>query len=86
MLRDPEDLTEHDQNRGYLVMDSYLSLMESYYLHNREYGEDLSQERWGRMLRRMFDTPGGRKYWEKRRASFHAEFAKYLDAVGTASG
>ena len=86
MLRDPEDLTEHDQNRGYLVMDSYLSLMESYYLHNREYGEDLSQERWGRMLRRMFDTPGGRKYWQKRKASFHAEFAEYLDTVGTASG
>ncbi len=81
MLRAPETLSEADRNRGYLVMDSYLSLMESYFLHNRQYGEQLSQERWGRMLLRLFDTPGGQEYWRRRRASFHADFAKYLDEL-----
>ena len=80
MLRAPGDLGERDLNRAHLVMDSYLSLMESYYLHNKEYGEQLSQERWGRILSRMLATPGGRNYWKLRRSSFHAEFAQYLDA------
>ena len=79
MLRVPEDLGDRDLDRAHLVMDSYLSLMESYYLHNKEYGEQLSQERWGRILSRMLATPGGRNYWELRRSSFHAEFSGYLD-------
>jgi hypothetical protein len=81
MLRAPEDLGDRDLDRAHLVMDSYLSLMESYYLHNIEYGEQLSQERWGRILRRMFGTSGGRNYWQLRRSSFHGEFAEYLDAM-----
>ena len=79
MLRAPETLDERDLHRGYLVMDSYLSLMESYYLHNKQYSEHLSQERWGRILRRMFSTPGGVLYWQTRNTSFHTEFAQYID-------
>ncbi len=80
MLRQPEDLTAKDLDRAHLVMDSYLSLMESYYLHNQEYGEQLSQERWGRILARMIGTTGGREYWKVRRSYFHSKFAEYLDS------
>ena len=79
VLRDPDSLAPHERDQGFLVMDSYLSLMESYYLHNIEYGEEISQQRWGRMLRRMLSLPGGRRYWSERRASFHDEFAAYID-------
>jgi hypothetical protein len=81
MLRAPDTLNDQDLHKGYLVMDSYLSLMESYYLHNKEYGEELSQQRWGRQLQRMFEAPGGQQYWTLRRSSFHAEFAEYIDSL-----
>ncbi len=81
MLRDPESLSRDELDRGYLVMDAYLSLMESYYLHNLEYGEELSQERWGRMMQRMLSLPGGQKYWSRRRSSFHEQFAEYVDQL-----
>ena len=81
MLRAPDTLTEADRERGYLVMDSFLSLMESYFLHNRQYGEQLSQDRWSRMLRRMFATAGAQEYWRRRRGSFHEDFAVYIDGV-----
>ena len=63
MLRNPESLSRQELDQGYLVMDSYLSLMESYYLHNAEYGEEISQQRWARILRRMLSLTGGQKYW-----------------------
>lgn len=81
MLQASEAQSSSDRDRGYLVMDSYLSLMESYFLHNRQYGERLSQERWSRMLQRLFVTPGGKEYWRRRRSSFHNEFAEYLDGI-----
>lgn len=81
MLRDAEGLTRQEIHQGYLVMDAYLSLLESYFLHNSQYGETLSQERWERLLRRMFQTAGGRKYWEARRESFHRDFSKYVDGI-----
>ena len=62
-------------------MDSYLTLMESYYLHNQQYGEKLSQERWERILARMFSTPGGNEYWHRRRFAYHDEFAAYIDTL-----
>lgn len=80
-LRESDELSEHDRDRGYLVMDSYLSLMESYFLHNRQYGERQSQERWRRTLTRLFGTPGARTYWRRRRWSFHDEFATYVDGI-----
>ena len=83
MLREPETLPRHELDRAYLVMDAYLSLMESYYLHNIEYGEEISQRRWGRILRRMLSLPGGQSYWAERRSSFHDEFAAYVDEVTT---
>lgn len=81
MLRDPEELSRQESARAYLVLDSYLTLMESYYLHNRQYGETLSQERWKRILARIFATPGGQQYWLRRRMAFQDEFARYLDAI-----
>lgn len=81
MLRDAEGLTRQEVHQGYLVMDAYLSLMESYFLHNSEYGERLSQERWERLLRRFFQTAGGQKYWVARRDSFHKEFSSYVDGI-----
>ena len=83
MLREPESLPRHELDRAYLVMDAYLSLMESYYLHNIEYGEEISQRRWGRILRRMLSLPGGQRYWAERRSSFHDEFAAYVGEVTT---
>lgn len=80
-LRASDTLSEHDRDRGYLVIDSYLSLMESYFLHNRQYGERQSQERWQRTLARMFRTPGAQTYWQRRRSSFHDEFAAYVDDI-----
>ena len=81
MLRNPESLSRQELDQGYLVMDSYLSLMESYYLHNTEYGEEISQQRWARILRRMLSLTGGQKYWSERRSSFHDQFATYVDQI-----
>lgn len=81
MLRNPESLSRQELDQGYLVLDSYLALMESYYLHNLEYGEEISQQRWGRILRRMLSLPGGRQYWSDRRSSFHDQFATYVDQI-----
>jgi len=81
MLRTPDELSRQESERAYLVLDSYLTLMESYYLHNRQYGETLSQQRWERVLARIFGTPGGRRYWSRRRVAFQDEFAGYLDGI-----
>lgn len=78
-LQSPDTLPPEDLLRGFAVLDAYLSLMESFYLHNREFGEVLSQERWTRMLRRLVGMPGGERYWKERRWQFHAEFAAYVD-------
>ena len=78
MLAAPESLTKADLERAFLVMDSYLALMESYYLHNRQFGEVLSQERWQRVLKQLLNTQGGRAYWPKRQYAFQQEFADYL--------
>lgn len=86
MLRNPEALIKGDLDRGYLVMDSYLSLMESYFLHNREYGEQESQKRWARIISGMLNTPGGRQYWSRRRAYFHDKFALYIDTLVESDG
>ncbi len=79
MLRAPAELSRTEKGRAFIVMDSYMTLMESYYLHNRQYGEKLSQERWERVLGRLFSTPGGNEYWLKRRFGYHDEFATYID-------
>lgn len=81
MLRSPGELSRTEKGRAYIVMDSYLTLMESYYLHNQQYGEKLSQERWERILARMFSTPGGNEYWRRRRFAYHDEFAAYIDTL-----
>jgi len=78
MLRPDHQPDSPGARRGYLVFDAYLSLLESFYLHNREYGERLSQERWQRVLTRLLTTPGGRTYWARRREYFHEEFATYV--------
>jgi hypothetical protein len=55
--------------------------METFYLHNREFGETLSQERWSRMLSRLVAFPGAARYWNERRWQYHAEFATYVDEL-----
>jgi hypothetical protein len=80
-LQTPDALLASDLNSGFAALDAYLALMESFYLHNREFGERLSQERWDRMLRRLFATPGAQRYWRERCWQFHAEFAAYVDAL-----
>jgi hypothetical protein len=79
LLLSPENLNQEQSGRGMLVLDSYLSLMESYYLHNMEYGETLSQERWARILNQILNTPGGIHYWSRRKSFFHAEFSDYIE-------
>lgn len=81
MLRSPTELSRTEKGRAYIVMDSYLTLMESYFLHNRQYGEKLSQERWERILSRLFGTPGGQEYWQRRRFGYHDKFADYIDSL-----
>ncbi|MDA1075060.1 MAG: hypothetical protein O3A63_09925 [Proteobacteria bacterium] len=81
MLRAPEDLSPSDIDRAYLVLDSYLSLMEGYFLHNRQYREHLSQERWSRILSQIFSTRGGAGYWLKRKSFFQNEFVDYIDSL-----
>jgi hypothetical protein len=78
-LQAPDTLPPEDLLRGFAVLDAYFSLMETFYLHNREFGEVLSQERWARMLRRLVGMPGGEKYWKERRWQFNEEFAAYVD-------
>lgn len=79
MLRAPDGLSRTEKGCVYIVMDSHLTLMESYYLHNRQYCEKLSQERWERILSRMFHTRGGNEYWHQRRFGCHDDFANYID-------
>ena len=81
MMREPQSLQPTQLGRGQLVLDSYLSLMESYFLHNSEYKEQLSQERWERILRQMLNTPGGRVYWPNRQKYFHEKFRLYIDEL-----
>ena len=81
MLREPHKLGAPELGRAFLVLDSYLSLMESYFLHNQEYDEKLSQERWERILRQTLNSAGGKVYWSKRRMYFHGEFADYISGV-----
>ena len=78
-LRAPDSLAAEEREQGFLVLDAYMSLMEAYYLHNRAYGERLSQARWKRSLTHLVNMPGGRAYWPTRRAAFHEEFARYVD-------
>ncbi len=81
MLRAPDELSNPEKEQAYLLFDSYMSLMESFYLHNQEYGENTSQERWGRILGRMLNAPGGTEYWLNRRFYFHGEFSIYVDSL-----
>lgn len=81
LLTTPDALDRADQERAFLVLDAYLSLMESYYLHNLEFEEKQSQERWRRILVRLLSTPGGQIYWQKRRFAFHTLFGDYLETI-----
>lgn len=80
-LRDAQGISSEERERGWLVLDAYMSLMESYYLHNRAYGEVLSEQRWTRTLTHLLNLPGGRRYWKTRRIAFHEDFAVYVDAM-----
>lgn len=81
MLRAPDSLSDDELLQAETILDAYLTLMESYYLHNIEFGEKLSQARWGRIISRIVTTPGGRRYWQQRRWQFHEEFANYVDGL-----
>ena len=78
-LHAPEGMLAAKRDQGFLVLDAYMSLMESYFLHNRTYGEITSQARWSRTLAHIFNMPGGRLYWQGRRIAFHDDFASYVD-------
>jgi len=80
-LRSPETLSEPDLFRAFSVLDAYRALMESFYLHNLEFDEVLSQERWQRILSRILSTPGGALYWKNRKWQYHAQFASYMDSL-----
>jgi len=81
MLSEPDGLGSNQLERAFLILDSYFSLMESYYLHNQEFDEKLSQERWERILVRILAAPGGRAYWLKREYAFHDSFARYVSQL-----
>lgn len=83
MVSNPDELTRLERERAFLVLDAYLSLLESYYLHNREFGEVLSQDRWNRVLDQILNTNGGRLYWRKRHSAFHSDFAAHLTSIIT---
>ena len=85
-LTHPDDLRKAERDQAFLVLDSYLSLLESYFLHNREFNEELSQDRWNRVLNQLLNTPGGRIYWAKRREAFHEDFAAHLASMVQPSG
>ena len=81
MLSAPDSLTPQELERSYLVLDGYLALMESYYLHNREFKETESQDRWRRILERMMNAPGAVPYWQKRQFAFHEDFSAYISSL-----
>ena len=80
-LKVPESQSKGRRERGFLVMDAYLSLMESFYLHNEQYREVQSQQRWERVLKQLMNTPGGLEYWPRRRNYFHEAFADFIDSL-----
>lgn len=81
MLRAPDSLSDDELLQAETILDAYLTLMESYYLHNIQFGEKLSQDRWGRTLSKIFAMPGGQRYWAQRRWQFQEEFANYVDEL-----
>ncbi len=80
-LQNPDALSDEELRRGFLVLDAYLALMESFYLHNLEFRERESQVRWAKTLVRLLSTPGGARYWHRRRWQFHRQFADYVEAL-----
>ena len=78
---EPDTLSSTELLQGQTVIESYLALMEGYYLHNTEYGETAAQERWSRILRSILATPGGGPYWQDNKWKFHAEFVEYMDSL-----
>jgi len=81
MLSAPDSLSDDELLQAETILDAYLTLMESFYLHNMQFGEKLSQDRWGRTLSRIFAMPGGQRYWVQRRWQFQEEFANYVDEL-----
>jgi len=80
-LQNPEALSYEERVHGFAVLDANFSLMESYYLHNTSFGEDLSQRRWGRTITSILGTPGGKQYWQERAWQYHDEFVVYIDGL-----
>jgi hypothetical protein len=80
-LREPDAPGFEESAQAHAILDSYFSLMEGYYLHNIEYGEKLAQERWSRILRRLFSVPGGRAYWADHNWKFHVKFVDYINSL-----
>ena len=80
-LADPDALSAEERLQAFYVLDAFFSLMEAFYLHNIEFHEVKSQERWGRILPRLIALPGGRRYWDERRWQYHDDFAHYLDGI-----
>jgi hypothetical protein len=80
-LSEPDTLSADERLQAFYVLDSFFSLMEAFYLHNTEFREVASQERWTRILTRLLATPGGARYWSERRWQYHVDFARYVDRV-----
>jgi len=78
-LRGPDALTPEEILRFNDALGSFVSLLESFYLHNQEFKEIESQKRWATVIRRLFRLPGGEAFWERGKWMYNPLFTKYVD-------
>lgn len=86
-VEDPDALPFHEQARALHVLFNFFRAFED--AHHQFATGNLEPDiwaGWGRMLSDYMGAPGLRRYWHDRRDIFSADFAAYVDGLGTDPG
>lgn len=76
----PEALSEEDTRRFELIYDAMLAQIENFYTqYVNGHLPKSNQDRFARVLRQQFRTPGVQRHWSKRRMFFTTEFVQYVE-------
>ncbi len=78
-LRAPTTLETDQLNRFYDFLGAFFAQLEANYLHNREFDEVESQQRWRAVMGRLLQSPGGESFWERRKWAYNPTFKNYVD-------
>jgi hypothetical protein len=77
---EPGSLSREESHRFDLLVDAVLAQVENFH-HQYESGQlaQTNQDRFARLLDALFESPGMRAYWGRRRAYFTDEFVRYVE-------